>query len=116
MKEKIKELKLDFDKARSEFIRLSGSIEGTLDTLISMVMDTSPEIAISLDRLVKTFHNLEGICSQGIISKLDLIVESAESIAEENEKMKSIESQKKLDEAVEYFRSKANKEKGANGK
>ena len=54
-----------FENAMSEFIKQSGYIEGTLDTMISIMMDTCPEIAMTSDKLIKAFHSVEGICKQG---------------------------------------------------
>lgn len=61
--EKIKDI---FKEADSKFIRTSGYIEGTLDTIISALMEDCPELAISADNLCKQFRALEGIYEQGL--------------------------------------------------
>ncbi len=62
----VDELKIQVEQAGLELTRQAGYIEGTLETLISIVVDANPEISITSDRLVKTFHSIEGIANQGL--------------------------------------------------
>lgn len=66
LKEKLKDIEARFDCAMSEFTKQSGYVEGTLDTIVAMMMDSCPEVAMTSDKLMRTFHGIEGICSSGL--------------------------------------------------
>lgn len=102
VKMSIEEIQNTYATAKSEFTKQCGYIEGALDTLIAMIMDTAPEVSIAADKLVKAFHNIEGICSQGIfgsfIKMQNLSIALSNEIAEKKaEADKTEESSTKLD-------------------
>lgn len=121
MIKQVHEIKGNYEKALSEFTRLSGTIEGTLDTLIAMIMDTSPEISMPLDRLIKIFHNLEGLCSQGLKAEMDSLITLAEELIAENKNLKQEISKLKakptstadisLESAISQFKKKGQNDK-----
>lgn len=88
--ERIAEIEENFKSAMSEFTRQSGYVEGTLDAMISTTMDMNPEISMISDRLIKTFHAIEGICSRGLSKEFKSMLELCKQLNEELEQEKQI--------------------------
>lgn len=92
----------DFNSAIFEFTKQSGYIEGTLDTVISMMVELNPEIAMTSDRLVKTFHNVEGICKAGMKGAFDRLHAICVELIEKNSDSSAADS---LDAAASLLKS-----------
>lgn len=106
LKENLDTIEANFKAAMQEFIRQSGYVEGSLDTIISTTMDVSPEISIVSDKLIKTFHNIEGICKQGLSSEFESLLTLCRELALENQKLKETkidETHSDLDLAIQLF-------------
>jgi hypothetical protein len=105
-----------FNIALSEFSKQSGYIEGTLDTVIATNVDANPEISMIADRLVKTFHSIEGVCKQGISLEFKNLLDLCKELAEENSKLIEEKSKPKeidLDSAIAALKKTT---RGKNGK
>ena len=102
-KHKINKELENFNSAIYEFTKQSGYIEGTLDTVISMVVEFNPEIATTSDRLVKTFHNVEGICKAGMKGAFDRLYAICMELCEEKNSSSSVND---LDAAASLLKSK----------
>ena len=119
-KEYLDRVEANFKTAMTEFTRQSGYVEGTLDTIISMMMDDSPEISLTSDRLIKTFHSMEGICQQGLNLEFQSLLDFCRSLLEKestvNEEVES-KIDLDLDAAVKLLNKAEQKsKKGSNGK
>lgn len=84
MQERIKALREKIDQASLELTRQSGYVEGILETLISVIMDSNPEISIASDRLIKTFHSIEGIISLGFKDPLVELLSICSDLDQDN--------------------------------
>lgn len=121
-REYLDRVEANFKTAMTEFTRQSGYVEGTLDTVISMMMDASPEISLTSDRLIKTFHSMEGICQQGLSSEFQSLLDFCRSLLDkESTTDKKVESETDLnldlDAAVELLsKAQQKSKKGSNGK
>lgn len=113
MKETVDKIHANFEKAIGEFTRQSGYVEGTLDAIIAIMMDTSPEMSIVSDRLIKTFHSIEGVCQSGIQVEFDKLLKVTRQLLEERESASKKQSLPSLDEAVAFL-EKESKKKGGN--
>jgi hypothetical protein len=70
-----------FTEADHLLTKKFGYIEGSADTLISMLMDSNPEVSGAADKMIKSVYSLEGI--HGGIRSLfqDLLVEAHDIVA-----------------------------------
>lgn len=100
IQEKLNRMESNFDSAMAEFIRQSGYVEGTLDAMISTTMDVNPEISIISDRLVKTFHAIEGICKSGLASEFKSLLYVCKELYKENQKLKKEPTKLNLQETA----------------
>ncbi len=119
-REYLDKVEANFKTAMTEFTRQSGYVEGTLDTVISMMMDASPEISLTSDRLIKTFHSMEGICQQGLSSEFQSLLDFCRSLLDKEsitDKKVESETDLNLDAAVELLsKAQQKSKKGSNGK
>lgn len=88
IKEQIARIEGNFMNAMAEFTRQSGYVEGTLDAMISTTMDMNPEISMISDRLIKTFHAIEGICSRGLSKEFKSMLDLCKQLNMELEQEK----------------------------
>lgn len=120
-KEYLDRVEANFKTAMAEFTRQSGYVEGTLDTVISMMMDVSPEVSLTSDRLIKTFHSIEGICQQGLSTEFQSLLDFCRSLLAEKSTT-SVEETKPeldldLDAAIDLLnKTQVKSKKGSNGK
>lgn len=82
--EKINSLREKVEQAYIEMTRQSGYVEGTLETIISMVVEINPEISMTSDRLIKTFHAIEGITLTGFKEPFMELLKECQDLIEEN--------------------------------
>lgn len=62
----MEELSLKFSTAEKEYNAQNGYIKGALDSLLALVSETDPAIAMAIDKVIKTFSSLEGVYVAGL--------------------------------------------------
>lgn len=82
-KESLMSLKSKHEHAVHELATQSGYIEGTLDTLITMMMEESQEVSMCADKLIKAFHSVDGICSKGLKENFEALVQAYQELIED---------------------------------
>lgn len=85
--EVIQEIEDKFENACREMTRQSGYIEGSLETLTSLLINSDPDLAMSADRLIKAFHSIEGICTSGYEKAFEDLKSCMFIVMAENEKL-----------------------------
>lgn len=111
-REKLEQIESKFNAAMNEFTRQSGYVEGTLDTIIAMMMDAAPEVAMTSDKLIKTFHAIEGICKQGLLLEFQAMSKLCKDLLENQktevpEKANELDSEPSLDDSIGLIVKKA---------
>jgi hypothetical protein len=115
IQEELRNTEANFANALNEFVRQSGYIEGTLDTIIAINVDMNPEVAMSADRLIKTFHSVEGVCTQGLKLEFQKLLSLCEGMCKELQEQKKNPEEQDLDFAIKTIKGIKNR-KNTSGK
>lgn len=62
----LEEISLKFSSAEKEYNSQSGYIKGALDSLLALVSETDPAVAMAIDKVIKSYSALEGVYVAGL--------------------------------------------------